>query len=424
MSAKIIIGAQWGDEGKGKIIDILASEADLVVRPQGGSNAGHTVVVDGQTYKLHLMPSGILYPDTDCVIGNGVVVDPKILLHEMDELSARGIALDRLRIDARAHVVMPYHKVIDELLERARGKAEIGTTRRGIGPCYVDKAERSGIRMCDLIDPPIFEQKLRQNAAFKNELIQKVYGGDPLSIEDMIDEYTQYARRLRPYVCDTTVQVYDAICAGKNVIFEGAQGVLLDLDVGTYPYVTSSHPVSAGACVGAGIGPTLIDECLGIAKAYTTRVGKGPFPTELTDNLGERMLHAGQEFGTTTGRARRCGWLDAVMLRFAVRVNSLTSLAINKLDILRGFETIKICVAYERNGQIVRDFPASLTELADCTPIYKEYPGFYEDIGRITSYDQLPENAKKYIEEIESACGCRVSMVGVGPARAQNILKP
>lgn len=423
MPAKVIVGAQWGDEGKGKIIDILASKADMVVRTQGGSNAGHTVVVKDQTYKLHLMPSGILYPDTDCVIGNGVVVHPQTLLEEIDSLAARGFGMRRLSIDARAHVVMPYHMVLDALSEKARGKASIGTTGKGIGPCYVDKAQRSGIRMCDLIDPDLFAQKARANAAHQNLIIERVYGGQPLDIEAIIAEYNEYAVRLRPYVRDTTAMVYNAIRARKDVVFEGAQGVLLDLDVGTYPYVTSSHPVSAGACIGAGIGPALIDACIGVAKAYTTRVGKGPFPTELNDQVGDLIRESGHEYGTTTGRPRRCGWFDAVIVRFAVRVNSLTSLVINKLDIFRGFKKIKVCVAYQKDGQILREFPASLTELEGCVPVYREFDGFSEDISGVTSYEDLPENAKRYIEGIEQECGCTVAMIGLGPARDQNVLK-
>lgn len=423
MPAKIIVGAQWGDEGKGKIIDILASQADVVVRTQGGSNAGHTVVVGEETYKLHLMPSGILYPDTDCVVGNGVVIHPETLLKEIEGLTQRGFSMQHLYIDARAHVVMPYHLVLDALSEQARGKESIGTTGKGIGPCYVDKAERSGIRMCDLIDPQVFEQKARANAQHKNLIIERIYGGQPIDIDAMIAEYTAYANQLRPYVRDTTVTVYEGISTGKNVVFEGAQGVLLDLDVGTYPYVTSSHPVSAGACIGSGIGPALIDECIGIAKAYTTRVGKGPFPTELHDEVGDLIRESGHEYGTTTGRPRRCGWFDAVIVRFGVRVNSLTSLVINKLDIFTGFDKIKLCVAYEKDGKVIRDFPASLTELEGCTPIYREFDGFTEDLSQITRYQDLPENAKRYIEGIEQECGCKVAMIGLGPARDQNIIK-
>ncbi len=423
MPSKVIVGAQWGDEGKGKIIDILASQADLVVRSQGGSNAGHTIVVDNETYKLHLIPSGILYPNTLCIIGNGVVVDPKTLLQEIEMLKSRNIFNAQLKIDARAHVVMPYHVVLDELSEIARGKSEIGTTKRGIGPCYMDKAERSGIRMCDFINKDIFEQKVREIISNKNQIIEKVYGGRPLDPDAIIEEYTGYGKLLAKYVSDTTIDIYNAIKEDKNVVFEGAQGTLLDLDVGTYPYVTSSHPISGGVCVGAGIGPTLIDECIGIAKAYTTRVGKGPFPTELHGEIGDRIRTAGSEYGTTTGRPRRCGWFDAVIVRYSVRINGLTSLAINKLDVLSGLEKIKICTAYKLDGKIISEFPADLNDLSRCVPVYEEFEGFHGDISNIKKYEDLPENAKKYLEAIERECGCKISAIGVGPERTQSIDK-
>lgn len=423
MSSIALVGAQWGDEGKGKTIDILASKADMVVRAQGGSNAGHTVVVDGVTYKLHLIPSGILYPDTVCVIGNGTVISPAVILKEMENLSKEGVSFKNLKIDARAHVILPYHIVLDELSELARGKADIGTTKNGIGPCYMDKAERIGIRMCDLIKPDIFREKLRINVEAKNKLITAVYGGKALDFEAIYNEYVAYAQKLAPYVCDTSVLVYNAMKSDKFVLFEGAQGVLLDLDLGTYPYVTSSHPTSGGFCVGSGIGPTLIDEVLGVGKAYTTRVGKGPFPTELDDEVGDRIRTVGAEFGTTTGRPRRCGWLDILILKFAVRVNGLTSLAINKLDTLTGIDKLKVCVAYERNGERLTDFPTDIAELEGCKPVYVELDGWTEDLSRFKSFDELPENAKKYIECIERESGCRVSMVGVGPGRDQNLYR-
>lgn len=420
MHTLALVGAQWGDEGKGKIIDILAEKADMVVRAQGGNNAGHTVVTGGVTYKLHLVPSGILYPDTVCVIGNGTVVDPAVLLDELADLKAKGVDCSRLRIDARAHVILPYHIVLDGLSEDARGKADIGTTKKGIGPCYMDKAERIGIRMCDLIVPETFQAKLKRNVEIKNNIIVKLYGGEPLRYEDILSRYSKFAEQLRSYVTDTSVLIYNAIKAGKSVLFEGAQGALLDLDVGTYPYVTSSHPVTGGFCVGAGVGPTLIKECLGIAKAYTTRVGKGPFPTELNDETGERIREVGAEYGTTTGRPRRCGWLDAVILRFAVRVNGLTGIALNKLDTLSGLDTLKICVAYRKNGTIIRDFPSDISELAECEPVYIELEGWKEDISQARSIQDLPANAKKYLETIEKEIDCRISMVGVGPDRDQN----
>lgn len=420
MRTLALVGAQWGDEGKGKIIDILSEQADMVVRAQGGNNAGHTVVAGGVTYKLHLVPSGILYPNTDCVIGNGTVVDPKVLLEELDDLQAKGVDCSRLKIDARAHVILPYHIVLDGLSENARGNADIGTTKKGIGPCYMDKAERIGIRMCDLIEPRVFAEKLKNNVEIKNNIITKLYGGEPVDYREILDSYNGYAKRLKPYVTDTSVLIYQAIKQNKNVLFEGAQGALLDLDVGTYPYVTSSHPVTGGFCVGAGVGPTLIKDCLGIAKSYTTRVGKGPFPTELDDEIGRRIREVGAEYGTTTGRARRCGWLDAVILRFAVRVNGLTGIALNKLDTLSGLKKIKLCVAYEKNGAILKDFPSDIAELADCRPVYIELDGWDEDISQAHSIADLPENARKYLAAIESEIDCKIKMVGVGPDRDQN----
>lgn len=420
MRTLALVGAQWGDEGKGKVIDILAEKADMVVRAQGGNNAGHTVVTGGITYKLHLVPSGILYPNTDCIIGNGTVVDPKVLLEELADLQDKGVDCSRLKIDARAHVILPYHVVLDGLSEDARGKGDIGTTKKGIGPCYMDKAERIGIRMCDLIEHEIFAAKLKRNVEIKNNIITKLYGGEPLDYQTILADYTAYAEALKPYVTDTSVLIYQAIKADKNVLFEGAQGALLDLDVGTYPYVTSSHPVTGGFCVGAGIGPTLIKECLGIAKSYTTRVGKGPFPTELNDEIGNRIREVGAEYGTTTGRPRRCGWLDAVILRFAVRVNGLTGIALNKLDTLSGLKKIKLCVAYEKNGMILRDFPSDIAELADCKPVYVELDGWSEDISKARCLADLPANARKYLQTIEKEIDCKIAMVGVGPDRDQN----
>ena len=423
MSAIALVGAQWGDEGKGKTIDILASKADMVVRAQGGSNAGHTVVVGDVTYKLHLIPSGILYPDTVCVIGNGTVISPGVILKEMENLTERGISLANLKIDARAHIILPYHVEIDKLSELKRGKGDIGTTKNGIGPCYMDKAERTGIRMCDFNNPEVFREKLKFNLEVKNKIITAVYGGAPLDFDAVYNEYCEYAKQLAPFVCDTSVLVYEAIKADKYVLFEGAQGALLDLDVGTYPYVTSSHPTAGGFCVGAGIGPTLIKDVLGVGKAYTTRVGKGPFPTELDDETGERIRTVGAEFGTTTGRPRRCGWLDILILKFAVRVNGLTALAINKLDTLTGIEKLKVCVAYEKDGQRIYDFPTDISELEGCKPVYVELDGWKEDITGAKSFDELPAAAKAYIECIEKESGCPVKMVGVGPDREQNLYR-
>ena len=424
MATKVVIGAQWGDEGKGKIIDILAQQAEVVVRSQGGNNAGHTVEADGEQYKLHLTPSGILNPNTLCIIGNGVVIDPGVLLKELDMLNGRGISTDNLKIDARAHIIFPYHRALDEFSEKARGKGDIGTTKKGIGPAYMDKAERSGIRMCDLMNKALFIEKVKANVAFKNQIIEKIYGETGLNAEDIAEEYLAYAERLRKYVADTTILLYEAIKAGKNVLFEGAQGTLLDLDLGTYPYVTSSHPTSGGVCIGTGIGPTMIDECIGVVKAYTTRVGKGPFPTELLDAVGDQIRDKGNEYGTTTGRPRRCGWFDAVIVKYAVRTSGLTSIAVNKIDTLGDVPKLKICVGYKKDGELITEFPPSLEELAQCEPVYEEIDGWAGNIGDVRKYEDLPENAKNYIRRIEEICGVSVGMVGVGPGRDQNITKP
>ena len=423
MSVTALVGAQWGDEGKGKTIDILASQADMVVRAQGGSNAGHTVVADGITHKLRLIPSGILYPNTVCVVGNGTVIAPPVILKEMAQLKENGVSLKNLKIDARAHVILPYHIAIDTLSEKMRGAGDIGTTKNGIGPCYMDKAERSGIRIIDLITPEVFKEKLFKNVENKNKLLKYVYGGEEMDAQAIYDEYCGYAEQLKPFVTDTSVLIYDAIKAGKNVLFEGAQGTLLDIDVGTYPFVTSSQPTAGGFCEGSGVGPTLIDNCLGVAKSYITRVGKGPFPTELNDEIGDRIRNVGGEFGTVTGRPRRTGWFDAVIIRYAVRVNGLTSLAINKLDTLSGIETLKICVAYKKNGEILKDFPVDISLLEGCEPVYEELPGWTEDLSKCHSFDELPENAKNYIRFIEKQADCHVSMVGVGPDRTQNLMR-
>lgn len=422
MPANIVVGTQWGDEGKGKIIDIIASRADVVVRSQGGNNAGHTVVNDSQTYKLHLIPSGILYKNTLCLIGAGVVLDPKDLLSEIDSLSPRGVSFDNLKIDPRAHVVMPWHITLDGLSEKFRGNSDIGTTKRGIGPCYMDKYERCGIRVYDLVHPEVFAEKVRMTGKLKNKIITEVYGGEPHDIEAIIKEYTEYGKRLAKYVDDVSVIVYEAAKANKTIMFEGAQATLLDIDFGTYPYVTSSHPLSAGVCVGTGVGPMIISNIIGVAKAYTTRVGKGPFPTELDDETGETIRNNGGEFGTTTGRPRRTGWFDAVIVRHSVRVNGLSSLAINKLDTLGGIGDLKVCVAYKKpDGTVIENFPATLEELADCVPVYETLKGFDDDISSCRSFDELPEACKKYIERLEELCDCHISMVGVGPDREQII---
>ena len=422
MPASIVVGTQWGDEGKGKIIDILASRAEVVVRSQGGNNAGHTVVNNGETYKLHLVPSGILYPDTLCLIGAGVVLDPKSILTELETLHSKGISTDNLKIDPRAHIVMPWHIVLDGLSEEFRGGSDIGTTKRGIGPAYMDKYERSGIRMFDLVNPDIFREKALASGGLKNKIIADVYGGEPLDLEAVIAEYIGYGKQLAKYVDDVSVLTYKADKNGKTIMFEGAQATLLDIDFGTYPYVTSSHPLSAGVCVGTGVGPRLITNVIGVAKAYTTRVGKGPFPTELDDEIGERIRNVGGEFGTTTGRPRRTGWFDAVIVRHSVRVNGLDGLAINKLDTLCGIDELKICVGYKKpDGTVIENFPPALEELAGCEPIYESAKGFTEDISSCRSFEELPETCKKYILRLEELCECKVVMIGVGPDRSQVI---
>lgn len=424
MPGKIILGAQWGDEGKGKFIDIFAAKADMVVRSQGGNNAGHTVVAKGVKYKLQLIPSGILYPDCVNIIGSGVVVNPKSVLGEIDGLHEKGISTGHLFIDARAHCILPWHLELDALseAEKAREGTAIGTTKKGIGPTYMDKSERSGIRMHDFVDAGRFETVMREACARKNRIITGVYGGQPLDIEAIMKEYREYADRLRPMVRDTTVMVYDAVKAGREVLFEGAQGTLLDLDMGTYPFVTSSHPVAGGCCIGSGVGPTAISEVMGIFKSYTTRVGEGPFPTELFDETGDYIRNAGGEFGTVTGRPRRTGWFDAVIAKYAVRVNGLTEMVINKIDPLRGLPKLKVCVAYKlKNGQTITDFPANFMDLVGCEPVYEEFDGFTEDITACRHMDELPASVRAYIAALERICGCPITMLGVGPDRDQVI---
>lgn len=418
MPGKVILGAQWGDEGKGKFIDIFAAKADLVVRSQGGNNAGHTVVVGTETYKLQLIPSGILYPNCVNVIGPGVVVDPRAILKEIDGLHEKNISSDNLFIDARCHLILPWHLELDALSEKARGGDDIGTTKKGIGPTYMDKAERIGVRMHDFVGER-FEEALREACERKNKVITGVYGGNPLNIEDVLTEYKTYADRLRKYVKDTSVMTYQAIKENKEVLFEGAQGTLLDIDMGTYPYVTSSHPVSGGGAIGSGVGPTAISDVMGICKSYTTRVGKGPFPTELFDETGEYIRKAGGEFGTVTGRPRRTGWFDAVIARYAVRVNGLTEFVINKIDPLRGLDKLKVCTAYRFKDEIITDFPANFADLEHCQPIYEEFDGFDEDIQGCRSFDELPKSVQDYIKALEKIIECPITMLGVGPARDQ-----
>lgn len=423
MSAFIVLGAQWGDEGKGKMTDYLAEKADIVVRFQGGNNAGHTVEVGDKQYKLHLIPSGILYDDKINVIGNGVVVDLKALFEEIDYLEKEGVEVtpDKLLVSDRAQLIMPYHKILDGLKEKARRENDIGTTGKGIGPCYTDKMERCGIRVCDLMHREVFKEKLRQNIEDKNAII-RLYGGEVLDFEDVYAEYIVYAERIKPYVKDISVRLYEEIKNNKNVLFEGAQGFLLDIDYGTYPYVTSSNTIAGGVCTGAGVGPTVITGAVGIAKSYTTRVGKGPFPTELTDEMGDMIREKGHEYGVTTGRARRCGWLDLVILKSAARVSGLTSFAVIKMDTLAGIDKIKVCTGYKFEGKIIDYFPACLEDLAKCEPIYDEFEGWDESIANAKSYEDFPQNAKKYLKRIEEFTGIKVSIVSVGPERNQTIV--
>lgn len=422
MSTVVVIGAQWGDEGKGKVTDFLAERADMVVRYMGGNNAGHTVVVDDREFKLHLIPSGILYPEKMCIIGSGVVVDPAALIKELESLEKQGISTANLRISQRAHVIFPYHQKLDQLEEESKGNNKIGTTCRGIGPAYTDKSARVGIRMIDLLDTEDFPELLKANMESKNQVLTEVYSGKALDYSEVLDAYSGYAETLRKYVCDTSILVNDAVQQGKNIVFEGAQGTLLDLDHGTYPFVTSSHPTAAAACLGAGIGPTRIGRVIGVAKAYTTRVGEGPFPTELKDDTGALIRKQGGEYGTTTGRARRCGWFDGVVGRYAVRINGLDYLAITKLDVLSGLEKLRICTGYNYRGDVITEFPASLKVLTECVPVYEDFPGWSEDITKARKLEDLPVQARKYLERISEVSGAPIGLIGVGSRRTQTIL--
>jgi adenylosuccinate synthase len=418
----IVIGAQWGDEGKGKITDLLSKSADVVVRSQGGVNAGHTVVVRGQTFKLHLIPSGILYPDTECIIGSGTVIDPEVLIQEMEQLKALNVSFKNLTISQTAHVTMPYHRSIDLAAEERRGEYKIGTTGRGIGPTYADKSERTGIRVIDLMCPEELQKKLKWTIDYKNVLLEKLYNLPPLDSAEVIDRYLHYAKVLRPYVIDSSLKIYEAIKKKKNILFEGAQGTLLDLDHGTYPYVTSSNPIAGGSCVGAGVGPTAIDRVIGVAKAYTTRVGEGPFPTELKDETGEMLGDRGAEFGTTTGRRRRCGWFDGVIGRYAVRINGLDCLAITKMDILDTLEEIKVCVAYEVDGEICHHFPSDASRFARCKPVYKTLKGWQKSTADCRTLEDLPQAALDYLKFLAELMEVSIAIVSVGPGREQTIV--
>jgi len=419
-----VLGAQWGDEGKGKIVDYLSETADVVCRYQGGANAGHTIIESGRKFVLHLLPAGILRPNTICVIGGGVVVDPAALLHEIEQLEAAGIDLTgRLFVSHQAHLIMPYHKLLDSLHESQGERVRIGTTGRGIGPAYVDKVSRVGIRIVDLLDRDYLRQKIRANVEEKNRLLSKVYSAAEMDVEAIVEEYVAFDQRIDPYVKDVSVLVDEAIRAGKNVILEGAQGTLLDVDMGTYPFVTSSNPTAGGACTGLGIGPRAIDHVIGIIKAYTTRVGEGPFPTEITDGAEQQKLREkGDEYGATTGRPRRCGWFDGVAARFAARVNSIDSWAVTKLDILTGMETIKVCTSYVDGQRSYKNFPSDSRILTTVEPVYEEVPGWQESLNGVTRWEDFPTAAKDYLKYIEEITGVPVSIASVGASREQTIM--
>jgi adenylosuccinate synthase len=419
----VIVGTQWGDEGKGKIVDLLAEHADFVVRFQGGNNAGHTMVVNGEQFISHLVPSGILQGKT-CFIGNGVVVDPEVLLNEIETLKHKGISIspENLMISERAHVIMPYHKQVDHAREKMKGDQKIGTTGRGIGPAYEDKATRRGIRFVDLLDSRSFEDKVRSILDEKNFYLKHYMNSETVEPETVIESYKDYSQKLAPYVTNISIVIDEAIKGGKQVLFEGAQGTHLDIDHGTYPYVTSSSTVSGNACCGSGVGPGNISGVMGIVKAYTTRVGAGPFPTELFDQVGDKIQEKGVEFGATTGRRRRCGWLDTVIVRNAVRLNGLTGLVITKLDVLGGLDPLKICTAYEYEGKTMNHFPADLKVLAKCKPVYEEHPGWNEDISKLKTFEELPENAQKYLKRIEELTRTTVDIVSVGPGRDETMV--
>ncbi|MFC4601363.1 adenylosuccinate synthase [Cohnella hongkongensis] len=419
MSTVVVVGTQWGDEGKGKITDYLAEKADVVARYQGGNNAGHTILIDNKKYKLTMVPSGIFNQNKICVIGNGMVINPAALVEEIQYIQDNGFSTDNLKISDRAHVIMPYHLVLDALEEDRKADNKIGTTRKGIGPCYMDKAARNGIRIADLMVPKAFAEKARAIIADKNQVITQMYGGEPLEAEGIIRTYLELAEKLRPYVVDTSVVLNDAIDAGKKVLFEGAQGVMLDIDQGTYPYVTSSNPSAGGVCIGSGVGPSKIKEVIGVAKAYTTRVGDGPFPTELNNEIGQRIRDKGHEYGTVTGRPRRVGWFDSVVVRHARRVSGITGLSLNSLDVLTGLDTVKICTAYRFRGELMEHYPANLKLLEECEAVYEELPGWHEDISGAKRISDLPETTQRFIERIAELTGIPIAIFSVGRNRDQ-----
>ncbi len=422
MANVVVIGAQWGDEGKGKITDLLSRSADVVVRYQGGVNAGHTIVVDEKVLKLHLIPSGILYPETICLIGSGTVIDPKVMLKEIDMLIENDIDISGLQLASTAHVTMPYHRLLDQVIEQRRGTQKIGTTGRGIGPTYADKAQRNGIRVIDLLDERRLRERLIIPLEEKNQLLERVYGMTPLQADEVIEEYLQHGKRLAPHVVECSTAIHKAARNKKNILFEGAQGTLLDLDHGTYPFVTSSNPVSGGACIGAGVGPTLIDRVIGVAKAYTTRVGEGPFPTELYGSLNDQLCDRGGEFGTTTGRRRRCGWFDGVIGRYAVEVNGLDCLAITKLDVLDELSEIKVCIAYELDGQRIKHFPSSAEDFARCKPIFETLPGWQCSTADCRRLQDLPSSAMAYLRFLADLMEVPIAIVSIGASRDQTIV--
>ena len=426
MSTLVVVGSQWGDEGKGKITDLLSEEADIIVRYQGGCNAGHTVVKGDKQFIFHLIPSGILHKGVKCLIGNGVVIDPGSLLEEIKELKNKGIEIKgKLFIDFKAHVVFPYHKILDEIKEEKRGKNKIGTTGKGIGPAYLDKVARTGLRMIDMIDGKSLLKKIEINLIEKNDIFKKLYGFKMSNQEkkDILEKYIEYGQLLKKYVIDVSLYLNQAINEDKKILFEGAQGTLLDIDHGTFPYVTSSNPVAGGACIGTGVGPTKIDRVMGITKAYTTRVGRGPFPTEMKGELQESTRRKGGEFGATTGRPRRCGWFDAVLVNYAVRINGMDTMVLTKIDILSDFDKVKICTSYKYNGKIIKEFPVNLEILENCIPIYEEMEGWKGDISQITKFEDLPQQLKDYIKRIEELVKTKVVIVSVGPKRSQTIIR-
>ncbi len=422
MSVVIVVGAQWGDEGKGKVVDLLSEKYDIVARYQGGANAGHTVQIGDETFILHLIPSGILHPNTQCVIGNGVVIDPVALMDEIALLESKGIQIKgRLWISQKAHLIMPYHKLMDQVEEQVAGANKIGTTGRGIGPAYVDKFNRRGIRIVDLLDPDLLERKIRRNLEEKNAVLQKIYGHSPLNVDEIVEEYLKFDKLIDPYIKDISVFLNQAIDNGQQILLEGAQGTLLDVDHGTYPYVTSSNPVSGGACIGVGIGPTRITAVLGVIKAYTTRVGEGPLPTELPGDEGEKLRQMGREYGATTGRPRRCGWFDGLVAKYAVRVNGITDLAVTKLDVLDELDEIKVCIAYEYEGKTLKEFPTDLKILRNVKPVYHTLPGWKQDTSGVRKWEDLPPAAQNYLRFIEKITGASIKLVSVGSRRDQTI---